>query len=107
MERLSIVKSVDVGQKSVRLCCLFAPLIFKDDGNRLDDLFLGIGFAINNHFMRKLNTARHVEIMFLGQPIVPARVPRHQHVSVFLVGISELSAGQGLNVNEAVLIGIG
>ncbi len=82
------------------------PHIFEHDGNRLDDQLIGIGLAIDDDLMLRFFSLLEVQIVLAGESVVSAAIPGRQHVGVALPRSRQLSAGQCLNIDEAVGVGI-
>ena len=53
---------------------------------RFDDSNFRMRFAINNDFMLQLFGPGNVEVVLLGEAIVPTAVPRREPISIFLPG---------------------
>jgi hypothetical protein len=82
-------------------------LVLEKHIDGLDDLEIGVRLAIDDHLMLTRLRSRDMSKMLLRQAIVPAAVPCSEIIGVFLIGVGELGASQGLNVNESLRIHIG
>src|SRR5271156_2402683 len=63
--------------------------------------------AVFNDLVLDDPTLLEVGKVLVGEAVVPAAVPGRQGVGVLLVGVGELAAGQRLDIDETVRIGIG
>ena len=81
-------------------------LFLQHDIDRLNDGFSGIGLAIDDHVVNPCLGARHVKGVLFRQPVVPAAVPNSQKVGVFLERARQLRAGQFLDIDVALGIGV-
>jgi len=78
---------------------LFLSIFVENTAEDCDHfLVAGMLFAIDDRFVLSLFAARDIGEMLLRQPIVLPTIPCRQIIGVFLKGIGQLSAGQGLHV---------
>src|SRR5712691_12769918 len=72
----------------------------------LNNPYLRICFAIDDHLVFGFLTLRYVHVVLLCEPVVPTAVPSGEPVSVTLPRVGELSAGQSLNVKKSLSVSI-
>ena len=78
---------------------LFLSVFVDNAAEDLDHfLFARMRLAIDDRFVLSLFAARDIGEMLLRKPIVPAAIPCRQIIGVFLKGVGQLRAGQGLHV---------
>src|SRR5208337_5495603 len=77
------------------------------DVHRGDDLLVRMGLAIDDDAVLQLLGAIDLHLAEVREAVVPAAVPDGHEVGVFLPGAGQLRAGQLLNVEIAVGVGIG
>ena len=82
-------------------------LILEYDGDGFDNEPVWIYLAVLDHLMLHYLSLPEIEVVLLGQAVVPTAVPGRQGVRVFLVGTRELGACQFLHIDEAVAVDIG
>jgi hypothetical protein len=96
----NILRSTD-RLRSLRFLLL---LFLQNNIDRLNDAFILVSFAVDDHVMNSALDPRHVYCVFLGQPIIPTTVPDTEEVCVFLIGVCELTARQFLDIDVAICV---
>jgi hypothetical protein len=74
--------------------------------NGFDDQLVRIGLAIDNDLVLRLFRPADIEVVLFGETIVPAAVLAREQVGIILEGACQLQAGQLLDVQSALRVGI-
>jgi hypothetical protein len=84
--------------------CSYVLLLFhlQHDCDRLNDLLVRIGFAIDDDLVQTLLCSLWIEKVFFCKPVIPAAVPHRQSICVFLIGPCQMLAGKFLHVGLAI-----
>src|SRR5579871_6055386 len=70
-----------------------------------DHLLVGVGLAVDDHLVDAFLRPLDVDGMALQVAVEPAAVPGAEEVRVLLESVSELGAGQRLDVQVALVVG--
>src|SRR5215472_10630413 len=68
-------------------------LVLEYDCNRIDDPNARTAFAGHDDLVLEILRACRIEEVLFGQTVVPAAIPRGQHIGVFLKRARELRTG--------------
>jgi hypothetical protein len=79
----------------------FSAIFFEDQADGVNDLLLRMRLAVLDHLMLDDAPLLEVGVVLVREAVVPTAVPAREGIRVFLIGVSELTASQRLNVNES------